>query len=352
MRGRVTYLLIGLFLTGCSVAKNYNPDKKYSPVELRSDYTLLRNILEQKHPSLYWYTPKDSMDIYFNEGYNNIKDSMTELLFGWKILAPLLHNIHCGHTSFGMSKGWNKFVRNKRIPSFPLYFKVWKDTMLVTGNLNKKDSLIKKGMLVTAINGINNVDLIGRMFSYLPEDGYADNMNYIRLSTNFPFHHRNIFGLYKNYRIDYIDSNGVSRRALIPFYNPASDSLPKPKKGVKVPKAPKVTKRRMRENLRSFKIDSAQGFGLMTLNSFSKGHLRKFFHRTFRKLKDSTVKDLVIDLRANGGGDMGNTVLLTKYIRNTSFKVSDTSSARTKALSPYRRHIRGNFFNGLVLFFS
>src|ERR1044072_2377552 len=95
----------------CSVSKNYSADKKYPKDKLQEDYSLLRNILEKKHPSLYWYTSKDSMDYYFDQGYNNIADSMTELQFGWKILAPLTTKIHCGHTSFNMSKGWNKFIR-------------------------------------------------------------------------------------------------------------------------------------------------------------------------------------------------------------------------------------------------
>ena len=125
----------------------------------------------------------------------SITDSMTELQFGWKILAPLTSKIHCGHTSFGMSKGWNKFIRKKRIPSFPLHLKIWKDTMVVTANLNRRDSVIKKGMLITSINGMKNNELIKKMFDYLVEDGYEDNVNYLRLSTSFPYFHRNIFGI-------------------------------------------------------------------------------------------------------------------------------------------------------------
>ncbi len=134
--------VIGM-ISSCSVSRNYNPDKKYDKELLRQDYTLLRNILETKHPSLYWYTSKDSMDMYFDAGYNAIKDSMTELQFGWRILAPLTHHIKCGHTSFGMSKGWNKFIRDRRMPSIPLYFKIWDDTLVVTANLNRKDSILK-----------------------------------------------------------------------------------------------------------------------------------------------------------------------------------------------------------------
>ncbi|HEU5365160.1 MAG TPA: peptidase S41, partial [Hanamia sp.] len=132
---------LSLFFS-CSVSKNYNPDKKYSKEALQQDYTLLRNILEKKHPALYWYTSRDSMDYYFDRGYKAITDSMTELQFGWQILAPLTSNIHCGHTSFSMSKGWEHFIKNKTIPSFPLFLKVWKDTMMVIGNLNHKNRLI------------------------------------------------------------------------------------------------------------------------------------------------------------------------------------------------------------------
>src|SRR5580698_5612718 len=94
-----------VFFTGCSVSKNYNPDKKYAPQQLKQDYSLLRHILEQKHPSLYWYTSIDSMDHFFDLGYESITDSMTELQFGWNVLAPVINKIRCGHTSFSMSKG-------------------------------------------------------------------------------------------------------------------------------------------------------------------------------------------------------------------------------------------------------
>ena len=86
---RILSLFLLPFLISCSVSKNYNPNRKYSREDLQKDYSLLRNILEKKHPSLYWYTPKDSMDLYFERGYESIADSMTELQFGWTILAPL-----------------------------------------------------------------------------------------------------------------------------------------------------------------------------------------------------------------------------------------------------------------------
>ncbi len=342
-------LLISIVFTSCSVSKNYNPNKKYSPAELQQDYTLLRNILEKKHPSLYWYTSKDSMDYFFSEGYKAISDSMTELQFGWKIIAPLTSTIHCGHTSFGMSKGWSKFIRNRRIPSFPLYMKIWNDTMVVTGNLNKDDSIIKRGTLITSINGLKTGDMLDRMLDYMVEDGYSNNVNYIRLSESFPYFHRNIFGLYKSYDVGYKDSGGTERNIRLPFYNPPSDSLPKIKKNTPGIKRKKLTHRERLDNLRSFEIDST--FSLMTINSFSKGHLNRFFKRSFRRLRKNETNNLVVDIRANGGGEINNYVLLTKFLRNTSFKVADSAYAVSKGFGPFTRRISSGFLNNIGLLF-
>ena len=343
------YFLLFCSATSCSISKNYSADKKYPKEKLQQDYSLLRNILEKKHPSLYWYTSRDSMDYYFEEGYKNISDSMTELQFGWKILAPLTNKIHCGHTSFTMSKGWNRFIRNKRIPSFPLYLKVWKDTMLVSANLNRKDSVIKKGMIITSINGIRSSELIKKMFGYVVQDGYEDNVNYIRLSTSFPYFHRNIFGIYKNYSVQYIDSLGVERKTLLPVFGLIEDSLKKIRDLPRV-KQKHITQKEKLENIRSMKINN--GTAVMTINSFSGGnYLKGFFRRSFRSLRENNIKNLVIDIRANGGGDISNYVLLTKYIRNAPFKVADTAAAVSKSFAPYTRYIKSGFFNniGLIL---
>lgn len=345
----ILILLYCLLMVSCSVSKNYSADKKYSKETLQKDYTLLRNILESKHPSLYWYTSKDSMNYYFDEGYNNIADSMTELQFGWKILAPLTNNIHCGHTSFLMSKGWTKFIRNKRIPSFPLFVKVWNDTMVVTGNVTKKDSIIKRGTLITGINGMKNKEMIKKMFGYMAQDGYEDNINYIRLSSSFPFFHRNVFGIFKNYSVDYIDSLGRQRKTTVPVFGIAEDTLDRIKAFPPV-KQKRLPKAERRENVRSLKIDS--GHAVMTINTFASGNnLKSFFRRSFKSLRKNNVSNLIIDIRTNGGGDISNYIFLTKHIRKTSFKVADTAAAITNTLRPYSRYIKSGFFNNIGLKF-
>ncbi|MDB5202250.1 MAG: peptidase [Ferruginibacter sp.] len=346
----VLMIFVSWSLMSCSSSqKNFNPNKKIPAVQLQKDFLLLRNILEEKHPSLYWYTPKDSINFYFDKYYSDIKDSMTEQQFAWHILFPLIDKIHCGHTSVGMSKAYGKWAAGRRQATFPLYMKIWNDTMAVTANLNRKDSIFKRGTLITSVNGTRNKELISDMFNYLPEDGQANNVNYIRLSANFPYYHRNIYGISKKYAVTYIDSNGVEQKDslalhVIPRDSARKDSIVKREK-IKLPKERK-------QNLyRSLNIDSSGKFAVMTVNSFTRGRLRNFFRKSFRELREKNITNLVLDIRSNGGGRVGLSTLLTKYISRTPFKVADTLFSVTQNLRPYTKYFEGGFLNNIELFF-
>jgi hypothetical protein len=346
------FVLLTVLVCSCAASKkNYNPAKKYAPEVLQKDFILLKNILEEKHPSLYWYMPKEKMDQYFIKYYDEIRDSMTEQNFAWHVLAPLIQKIHCGHTSVSMSKAYSKWVRGKAIPAFPLYMKIWNDTMAVTANLNwRKDTVFQRGTLITSINGIPNNLLIKYMMEFLPEDGYANNVNYIRLSGNFPYFHRTIFGLSKSYNIGYLDSNNVEQKITVPLFIPQKDSLRKDSIIRKEKKHMPIEKKILQ--YRSLSVDSSGKFATMTLNTFSDGHLRNFFRRSFKKLRKEKINHLVLDLRSNGGGRVGMSTLLTKYISRKRFKVADSLFTQSRGLGPYTKYVKGGFLNNIEMFFA
>ncbi len=346
------FIFFAIVLSSCSVTKTpYTPNKKYSKQVLQKDFTLLKNILETKHPSLYWYTSKDSMDMYFAKFYNAIEDSMTELQFGWKIIAPLTDKIHCGHTSFGMSKAYNKWVEHKLLPTLPLFMKVWNDTMVVTGNLNRRDSILKRGTVIKSINGLNTEQLTGIMFNYMTEDGNANNVNYIRLSSNFPYYHRNILGLSRVYTVNYLDSANNEQSIKVPLFDPPRDTSKRARIAQFIPKTIKQKKKEGLQNIRSLAIDTANNTALITLNTFSTGKLRKFFRQTFKYIKKAGITNTILDIRSNGGGKINLSTLLTKYVTRQPFKVADSSFAVTKSLRPYSKYIKGKFVNNIGLFF-
>ena len=67
--------------------KNYTFNQTYAAIKVKEDIVLLKKILEANHPSLYWYTPKDSIDFYFAQAIISLKDSLTELQAKNKIAA-------------------------------------------------------------------------------------------------------------------------------------------------------------------------------------------------------------------------------------------------------------------------
>jgi Peptidase family S41 len=358
MDKRISYLvvLVSVLCYACtSTNKAYNPSKKYAPYELQNDFVLLKNVLENTHPSLYWYTPKEKMDAYFDKYYNVIKDSMTEQQFAWLAVAPLINKIHCGHTSMSMSKAYSKWITGKQTASFPLFLKVWNDTMAVIGNLNfKKDSIFKRGTIITSINDVPNKLAIKYMLEFLPEDGYASNVNYHRLSGNFPYYHKNIFGLSKNYTVGYIDSNGKEQKAILPLFVPIKDTTKKDSSITKIAKEKKVklSKEEKLLQYRSLKIDSSKKFATLTLNTFTEGQLRKFFRKSFKQLKDEKIENLVLDLRSNGGGRVNMSTLLTKYISKSSFKIADSAYTPARGLGKFAKYFKGKFLNNIQMFFS
>ncbi len=344
-------ILLQALLYSCSSIKNYTPQKKYAVSDLQQDYTLLRNILEKKHPSLYWYTSKDSIDMYFNKYYNSITDSMTEQQFGWKVLAPLTNKIKCGHTSFGRSKNYAQWSRNKKFPSFPLSLKCWNDTMVITSNMNRKDSVLRRGMLISSINGIRNKELTQTLFEHMTKDADAENVNYLRLSSNFPYYHRNIFGISKAYVVTYIDSAGLEKEISLPVINLEKDTTRKQKDASLVKRKKGENKQRRIEDDRSLAIDTANNTAIITINTFSSGRLRTFFRHSFHYIKQAEIKNVVIDLRSNGGGKIKASTLLTKYVSRIPFKVADSSFTVVKSLRPYTKYIKQGFLNNLGLFF-
>ena len=109
------FFLIIIFVTtlvSCTSSKSvFEPNKKIPVEQLKKDYAIFRGVLEESHPGLYWYTPKDSMDYFFNNAYNQLQDSMTEARFR-TLLTYVVAKIDCGHTAVKYSKKYIWIRRN------------------------------------------------------------------------------------------------------------------------------------------------------------------------------------------------------------------------------------------------
>lgn len=355
MKTQIGLIYLVLSLSGCSVGKSsLLATKKYSPEELQKDYTLYQEILEAHHPGLYWYISKDSMQGYFSWGKEQLKDSMTEPEFR-KVLSYVTSKIGCGHTSVRASKRWNKYADTVRLGKmFPLSVKAWPDTATVTVNLNRRDSILKRGTVITRIDGRTVNSIIDTLFKFVSTDGYNNTHKYQSLSNRGSFGslYSSVFGIAEKYTVEYLDNDKQLKEVVIPVYNPVADTPTRrgTRPFIRAPQPSKKDRRRQElGSVRLLKIDSVNKTAMMDLASFGRGYgLRRFFRNSFRALRQNNISHLIVDVRSNGGGSVTNSTLITKFIAKSRFKIADSLYALRKK-SPYQRYIQNHSWNRLFI---
>jgi C-terminal processing protease CtpA/Prc len=333
---RGTFLtLTGLIMLCCACSTPHSAqyiNKKYAPEQLLQDFDIMQKTYQTNHPSYDWYTSKDSVDQRFKIVRNSIQDSLTESEFRAK-LAYTVALIRCGHTSVMASKAYREASKKVREPIFPLIVKVWgDDSMVVLQNLLGDTTPLNRGTVITSINEVPVSELLTQMKEYTSTDGYYDGFRDIQVGAGFAPRFKWLYGLPSKYRIIYLDTNGSKTQTIIPNYIPRKDSISRLVKIQSLPVNPKPAIQK-REGLGNLKIDTANSLAIMTLNNFSTVGFRKFIRTSFKKIKENNLKNMVIELRGNGGGKIHNSTYLTRFIINKPFSVADSASAKNLKLA-------------------
>jgi Peptidase family S41 len=352
MKNLLIVLSLLFFLSACVAGKNsYNPYKKFSPDQLQQDYELFRNILEESHPSLYWYTPKDSVDHFFEAGAGKLVDSLTENKFR-NVLSYVLAQIHCGHTSVRASKAAVRYSERTRTWMFPLNIKAWKDTVMVTSNLSRRDSNVMRGVLLKSIDNKPISVIVDSMFQHISADGYNTTHKFQSISNSGVFRamYGSIYGLKAKTPIEYIDTSGALIRTGISLGTQIVDTA-RIRRQAQNPLSKKERRKLLLESMRNMKIDTSLRTAFLEVNTFSSGNkLRPFFRESFRQICRQHINNLVVDMRGNGGGSVILSNLLTRYISEKPFKIADSLYA-VKKKSRYKRYENNYFLDRLFLLF-
>lgn len=329
-----------LLLVSCAgTGSRYAAGKKYSPTELKNDLALFKNILDDAHPGFYWFTPKHQMDEYFNRAKEAITDSLSERAFRTGLMY-LAEKIKCGHTTIRFSKSYSEYLDTAKEAVFPITVYFWKDSAMVWNNINRNDSVIKRGLLVRSINNLSVSEIRNHLFEFLPGDGYSVSGKLQALNNGFAGMWKNVYGLRDSVQILATDSAGVEINSWLYPYYPKKDTALMSQRRPAEKRSKKEQKQRRKERTRSMQIDTATGTAYMQLNSFSRGfRLKNFFNNSFGYLKKENIENLIIDLRSNGGGDAGNSVALLRYTKDSPFVLADSLYAIQRN-SKYKKYIK------------
>lgn len=347
-------LLVLLSGSSCGISRSsYDGNRKYPAEKLQRDYKLFRNILEESHPSVSWFTPADSMNYYFDWGYRQLRDSMTEPQFR-SILTFVIAKVRCGHTSTRYSRKHLRWLDTARLPLFPISVKVLdNDTVVLNNTLKRSNVVLPRGTILTHLDGRPIGAVIDKLKQYIPADGH--NENYLRQTISnrgaFGGWLRLVEGWQPNYSLGYLDSTGNPQLLNFKLVEPL------PKDSTRRPVLPlireKINRREQREErlyyARSMQIDTGLSAAYMTVNTFNNSNqLRPFFRNSFRELRKRGINHLVVDIRGNGGGNVTHSTFLTRLLIDHPFKIADSLYAVSRK-SRYGQQVQYNSITGLFM---
>ena len=308
--------------------------------QLKKDYQLFRDILEQAHGGLYLHTSKETFDGSFDSVARSLTRPMKVRDFNM-LLAPLIDATHCGHTSITISnKQLAHFMKAGQLFPVPIIF------------LNQKPCVdhdkveLPLGAQILTVNGVAMDEIVKKVLVLAPADGLGSAMKYRTLPIDFDLAYALAYGEPEEFKISCLPFGAkepvVKTLAAIPG-----------KRTVALYESRYSAKRKTKK----FRYQSLnENTGLLTVNTFefgiskkSKQKYKDFLRDTFASLGgESGKQNLIVDLRENEGGYPENEMLLASYLARKPFREMKNAKVITVSI-PAKEHLdRKEFPPGII----
>jgi hypothetical protein len=143
-------------------------DEKLEPEKLLADFRIARKALEEGHSGIYRYTPKQELDRLFNQAERSLVKPLSILEF-YRVLAPVVAAIKCGHTGVYLPKDYMKTYTAKN-GILPLQVRVLADKVYVRRDLSGATTSLA-GKEIRSINKVPASKIVEKMLAATSGDG-------------------------------------------------------------------------------------------------------------------------------------------------------------------------------------
>ena len=302
--------------------------EEYSVKELQEDFLQFRRYIEETFPCPYEFTSKESLDRSFQAQYKKINKPMSLIEF-YRMLAPLKGKIGCGHAHLDYPEEYRRTVQ---IYKFPLILRFLENKCYVRRDLHEHSSLPLFSEILS-INEIGIESIMDTLKSEISADGHNSFFKTSNLENCFQYYYANHFGVPKEFRIKYrTNENGDIHETVIPAIPCSSINYSN-----KVPKDLDI------------QVFPKKNTAVLTIDSFSyyKEKNKIFFSfvdKSFSRIREENIENVIIDLRGNGGGDPFCASYLLAYVEKEPYpyfsepygKYAELSKPIKQADNPFR----------------
>ncbi|OUJ70427.1 S41 family peptidase [Hymenobacter crusticola] len=303
----------------------YDPTTRYTIPQLQADLAYVRHALEEAHPALYWYTPKDSLDRAFNRAAAALTHPMDEPEF-WRLLQLVVVQLHCGHTRVQHSPTYRAWFRRQPHAYLPFTVAIRQNRLFVAENQSSTPELWP-GTEILALDGHPTSEVLARLRSLIAADGYG---------TGFQDHELEA-GFFDTYYWDFYEAKPVYPLLVRDSTGCQHLLTPQPRLpragAAKVPSPVSAEQERAQQLARQWSVRypaELPATAILRIREFSYDQFtdyQQLHTRFFTDLAQRHTKRLVIDLRGNLGGNMQLASDLLKYLLQADFVLTKSALA-------------------------
>lgn len=324
----VKFLSITIFLITFSFLQAQDAfDAPMKKKHMKKDLMHFKEIREIANSGVFKYRSKAEIDSIYRWAFNQINESNSIGDF-YNILSTITDFEGSLHNDTGLPKKVRKRLWDESSGYFPLMIKY------IQGNwiCNNDSIAIPLGSKIKEINGISMSKIIPELYLYYTTDGYNITGKQIGINSNFSFYYRWRYGKKDQFNIKYETIDGT-------MYNATLSSVSN------------IRLRELKTNRHSLPFDyllfsnyiqmternelykttynASESNAILKINSFYIGadekdpvHITyaKYLDSIFTVLKQNGTKNLIVDVRFNGGGTAPNDMVTGSYLINKPMK--------------------------------
>jgi hypothetical protein len=289
--------ILVVFIWGINITLSQS--LKISKEKLWADIDTLYRTINDIHPNMFANISKNEFEAQLVKIKTSVNDSLTPLEF-YNLTKPLIVLLQDGHTVLQLPKN---ILNDSTKKLFPLILKIVNDsTIIIEYNLSPQKELPPAGATVNSINGVSAKELIKTGLTY--SDGEMMFFRYRTLASMFTplmlFHYK-----FETFKIRYSYQNKTDSTTL---------------EGTSYKKMFKEYTQEEPRAYYSFKIlkDSIGYINFLSFKNLSE--FKIFSDSVFQILQEKRIRNLIIDIRYNGGGNSKLGDELFQYISTVPFQ--------------------------------
>ncbi|MBD8489116.1 peptidase [Echinicola sp. CAU 1574] len=320
MKKRIYLLLFSLIFS--KVVAGQSIDDTFSQKKMRKDLQVFKDIRLSANSGLHKYRTIEQTDSIYKWAEKEIGKSNTYLDF-YNIICQLTDFEGSLHNDTGLPEKYLKNLRKENLGYFPYPVK-WIDGKWL---VNYENGEIPLGSEIVKINGLPISELVQNLYKYYTTDGQNITGKRIGLRTHFSKYYRLHYGQQEKFQVAFrrnasnlVEEKTINSVGYLECYKRFKRRYSKPFDQIYYADLQDKQKYDYKQIGTSTGILTVYSFGMGNESTQEHKSYLAFLDSVFSKIIKDNIKDLVVDIRQNGGGTDPNDLVTYSYLTQRKFQ--------------------------------